>query len=444
MINQHNNCKMKKYLFRAGFNPQHIYNREEILQRDPFGDNSGNMVYAAGAMNVLSTKDTIIESSYYWPESGIDKCSEEDIERINSEYNAFILPLADAFRPGFVHKLDAYTNTIKKLNIPCIVIGVGLEAPYEPHIEEKRPFDHNVRAFVSEVLNHSTCLGLRGHITGDYLKRLGFIEDRDFQVIGCPSIFMHGTGIVYKEIPKSIEKYCTNTNKNWASKNASSFLVKTFSMFSNSFLIQQRYNEARDILTKPTLKADELYVFSRQMVSKLKKQDRIKYFTNVPNWQRFLEDADLFVGNRFHGTAMALLSGVPSIMLPLDSRTRELTEFHHIPSVPDKDINAKADIFDYLGSINMASFKNNHLAGLMNYRNFLKKNDLESILDEKLDWPLGTSPFETRLLQQKNEPDIVCYDAASIKTKAIRFFNEKRNTAARLKHKVISTLTGRK
>ena len=434
---------MKKYLFRAGFDPAHVYNREEVLYRDPFGGNSGNMVYAVGAMNVLSFEDTIIDSSYYWPEGGKNEWTEEDIERINSEYTAFVLPMADAFRSNFAKSLDAYTRLLKKIKIPCVVIGIGLEASYEPHIEEKRPFDDNVRAFVAEILNHSACLGLRGHITGEYLHRLGFIEDRDYQVIGCPSLFMLGLGIAYKDLPSSINKYCTNTNKNWASKEASDFLIKTFFTFSNSYLIQQRYNEVKDILAKPTLKTEELYVFNHHAVSKMKRQNRIKYFTNVPAWQRFLEDADLFVGNRFHGTAMALLSGVPSLMIPLDSRTRELTEFHHIPSVPDSEINTKLDIFDYLGKLNMSSFKDNHLAGLMNYHKFLKRNGLENILDEKLDWPVGTSPFEAKLLYQNTESDIVCYDAADFAIKTKRFLTEERNRVARLKHKVITLLTGR-
>ena len=308
---------MKKYLFRAGFDITRIYHTKDIIEGDRFGGNTGNMVYAAGTMNVLAKEDTVIDSTYYWPEWSNGKWTAEEVERINSEYSAFIIPMADAFRPDFINQLDEYTKLLKQIKIPCIVIGIGLRAEYEPHVERERPFDENVKAFVAEVLNHSACLGLRGEITGQYLSRLGFMEGRDYQVIGCPSLFMHGTSIAYRGLSDSINKYCTNTNKHYADQIGSGFLVDSFKQFSNSYLIQQRYVEARDIIFKATQKAEDIYVFDKATVARMKHQDRIKYFTNVPEWQRFLEDADLFVGNRFHGTAMAILSGTPSVMLPL-------------------------------------------------------------------------------------------------------------------------------
>ena len=431
---------MKKYLFRAGFDPIHIYNTSDILDGDRFGGNTGNMVYAAGTMNVLAEKDTIIDPSYYWPEWSNGDWSAEKIERVNSEYSAFIIPMADAFRPDFANHLDEYTKLLKQLKIPCIVIGIGLRAPYEPHVENKRPFDESVKAFVTEVLNHSACLGLRGEITGKYLSRLGFMEGRDYQVIGCPSLFMHGTSIAYRDVPDSIKKYCTNTNTSFANRISSDFLVKSCEQFSDHYLIQQRYVEAKDIILSSTRKTEDLYVFDRPTVAKMKRHDRIKYFTNVPEWQMFLEDADLFVGNRFHGTAMAILSGTPSVMIPFDGRTRELTEFHHIPSIPEAEIKEGCTILDYLEKLDFTAFRKNHLSGVLNYKEFLKKNGLDSILDEKLEWPLGSSTFEKRILDQGIKSDIICYNSASLATKVKRLLYEGRNKLARTKNRIINSV----
>ncbi|WP_410089573.1 polysaccharide pyruvyl transferase family protein, partial [Streptomyces sp. gb1(2016)] len=46
-----------------------------------------------------------------------------------------------------------------------------------------------VREFVTEVLNRSASIGVRGEFTEQYLKNMGF---RDVEVIGCPSMFMNG------------------------------------------------------------------------------------------------------------------------------------------------------------------------------------------------------------------------------------------------------------
>lgn len=48
----------------------------------------------------------------------------EDCERINEEYSAFVIPLANAFRDNY-KGLDRLIPFIEKLKIPCVVDGVG-------------------------------------------------------------------------------------------------------------------------------------------------------------------------------------------------------------------------------------------------------------------------------------------------------------------------------
>ena len=58
----------------------------------------------------------------YRPERGL--CSDADIDRINQEYDRYIVPMADTFRKSFEENLRIYTQFIRKLTIPVIVIGV--------------------------------------------------------------------------------------------------------------------------------------------------------------------------------------------------------------------------------------------------------------------------------------------------------------------------------
>ena len=55
--------------------------------------------------------------------------------------------------------------------------------------ERLGPIEGSVRAFVGAVLDRSPSIGVRGELTYDYLRGLGF---RDVEVIGCPSMFFHG------------------------------------------------------------------------------------------------------------------------------------------------------------------------------------------------------------------------------------------------------------
>lgn len=52
------------------------------------------------------------------------------------------------------------------------------------------PFDEDVKEFIKAVLDRSAKVGIRGEITASYLKRLGFREEIDFTVMGCP-IYVH-------------------------------------------------------------------------------------------------------------------------------------------------------------------------------------------------------------------------------------------------------------
>ena len=52
----------------------------------------------------------------------------ETIGRINEEFDAFVIPLANAFRPSFSDKLRRLTRLIRQLQMPVVVVGVGAQA----------------------------------------------------------------------------------------------------------------------------------------------------------------------------------------------------------------------------------------------------------------------------------------------------------------------------
>lgn len=150
---------------RAGFDPIKHYSPRDNIMYNLIGRNSGNMMFAYSVMNALTTNNAVCVPTYYQ-----NSWSDQEIDYINQTYDALILPLADGFRDDFVPALRALTQLMKKLIIPCIVIGVGLRADFEPKLNIPRSFDKTTKEFVSEVLNHSACLGLRGEITAQYLK----------------------------------------------------------------------------------------------------------------------------------------------------------------------------------------------------------------------------------------------------------------------------------
>ena len=154
--------------------------------------------------------------------------------------------------------------------------------------------------------------------------------------------------------------------------------------------------------------------------NEMHKDDRVKCFINVPSWIKFCEDADLFVGNRFHGAAVATLAGVPHIFLPFDGRTRELSAFHHFTTLSPESIKDNLSFRDYLDLLDFDSFNNYQDANFLNYIDFLNKNGLQHIFDKQSSYKFGESPMEDASRHIPYEP-ISCMESLSLleKTKRI-------------------------
>lgn len=177
----------KRYLVRGQINPLANPSLSEIFKGNLVGGNAGNLMFFHSIVRTLLKDDTEID--YINTKLSVD---EEEIERINSEYDAFIIPLANAFRVTFQNELRNITELVRKLNIPSVVIGVGLKGSKITNNRLSFDFDETVKDFCDSVLEKSGIIGIRGEFTAEYLKNLGYKEERDFTVIGCPSMYMYG------------------------------------------------------------------------------------------------------------------------------------------------------------------------------------------------------------------------------------------------------------
>ena len=386
------------------------YKPKDILIKNYIGGNSGNMLFLYGVINALTTETATCEIT-----NRKSNWSDAEIEIINEEYDGIIMPMADAFRADYVKSLRNYTNFIKKLRIPCVIIGVGLRAEYEPKLEEKRPFDEDVKAFVTEVLNHSSQLGLRGEITGRYLEKLGFIPDRDFTVIGCPSLYMHGTAIEERE--PNFANIGINLNA-IAPNETNEFYVNLLKTNKNIHIIQQRGIEFEDWyygrhvdLSTFVPEYPPCNIFKKFDYQSMKKEDRVHFYLDVPSWINSVKQYGAFAGCRFHGVVAAILAGVPSVITPIDARTREFAQFHHIPQIKHEDIAEKQSLEKCFENTDLSQFHKHHRKNMENYLSFLSANNLESIFDASINMPFGSSPMEKKVLSTHNTVLYPSYEA---------------------------------
>lgn len=363
---------MKRFLIRSGISPLDVKSPEEIIAKNSIGGNVGNLIYAYSVYRTLTTEDvTFVPDNY--------RINPSDADKINKEYDCYIIPLADAFRPDFVSSLRKYAKLIKKLTIPVIVIGVGLRAPFEPKLNEGFPFDDDVKAFVSAVLEKSSIIGVRGQITADYLTRLGFKEGKDHMVIGCPSMYAFGPELNIRDTTITKDSLIGVNSSKLSPDNVLDFIQRSTEEFPNYYFIPQWLTEMKlTYLGNAKIKATSAY-YPNDLSHKFYQEGRVKFPLNAPKWIDFLKEADLVFGARLHGNITAVIAGTPSILIPKDARMRELTEFHDLTHIWANEITAETKLADVIEQVDFKSPEKSHAAHFENYIEFLNKNELDHI-----------------------------------------------------------------
>jgi len=408
---------MKKILIRSGISPLENLSTFHIIHKNLIGSNSGNLIYAYSVYRALMTSPEVelIPDRY--------KLNEKDADWINETCSCYVIPLADMFRPNAEKELYRIANLVKKLKIPCIVIGVGLRASINANIDKGFKFDDVVKYFINSILEKSAMLGLRGENTGKYLKHLGYKEDKDFMVIGCPSMYTYGNKLKHSKL-KLTENSKISVNASVLSETkVLNFLNKILDEYKNSFFVPQRISELKTLyLGEKYIHTQNKPMYPTKISDKIYQENRVKFFTHQNTWQNFLEQMDLSIGGRLHGNIAAILAGIPTIILPHDSRMSELVNYHHLPCITSDKLIATDSLPDILNKVDFSDMHNYHNENFNRYKKFLKLNNLNTIF-ENSDY-IEQAPLDIALSKLKTPKDIESIVAISKSEIAFRKYND--------------------
>lgn len=421
--------KVKKLLVRSGMLPQDTYDEMEFLKRDRFGSNNGNLIYQYSVIRTLMTHEVEIYSDNYM--SNPDKA-----EYINNNFDAYIIPLADAFRDSFINKIKNYTKLINKLDIPVVVIGVGLKAPYDYDVKKGFSFDTDVKNFIEAVLKKSEIIGLRGQITADYLESLGFVPEKDFTVIGCPSMYTFGKDLNLKNLTLTPNSKVSLNASNIASEQSLALLNEIALKYQNYAFVPQSYQELLlnyfgfgEINNVPPN-------FPKNIGHKFYREGKVKYFLNAHTWFEYMKDRDLSIGTRLHGNIVATINGTPSITIIHDARMKELADYHALPSVPGNEIHKFANLTELVNSINFDEVQITQAKRFEHYLEFIEKNGFDHIYKE--DRNVTDAPLDNLIAKTQFDYPIKTITAISDEERLIRLtkgFKNYENRQRRLNKK---------
>lgn len=364
---------MKRILLRSGKSPFDVVPVEEALHRDVFATNSGNLIFSDATHKILSVPGRAEVVS-----NGI-ATQVHAAARINEEYDAFVVPLANAFRPTFEAPLKRLTQLISKLKIPVVVVGVGAQAGLDNDPARLKSMESTVRDFVSAVLDHSASIGVRGEFTAKYLTDMGF---RDVEIIGCPSLFMYGDTL---EVTKRVaaitpdSRISTNGSHTAVRGGLSKILKRAHERYPHLRYIGQNLTDARQLHWRDVdSPAGRIREMPTHPDHPMYREDKVRVYIDPVTWIDDLKEFDYSFGSRIHGNIAALLAGTPATVLAFDSRTLELCRYFEIPHRLLNEVPEDLDPAELYEEADFGALTGNHRERFDRFTAFLDKNGLEN------------------------------------------------------------------
>lgn len=330
------------------------------------GFNTGNNVFQFSLQKLL-TNDQVeltIDTDFL---NNTEKFNKK-ISSINENFDFVITCPANVIANWAKNTaLIRWTNSISKIKIPFIFVGVGAQSDITYSLDFLQNIRYEAYEFIKSILNTGSIIGLRGEFTAECFEKLGFRNGIDYEVIGCPSLFMNGGNLKIKKdetLSRKELKPAFNGFKIWFDND----FCRNFKKYEHSIYVCQ--DEFIRIIYQPNkcIKKDKNYL-SNKYIDQLSAENRLKLYSDFIGWKNDLKERQInfSFGTRIHGNIVPLLAGIPAFVDVIDSRTRELTEFFSIPhrQMPPK---IKDDPFDLYMESNFDEFnkKFGHL-----YKNFV-------------------------------------------------------------------------
>ena len=405
-----------RILMRGTIDPLTDMNPAKFIIENYTGGNIGNMIFTNSiARTLLVDDDTVID----YLDLRRQKLDDAYAAFVNETYDFFLIPLANAFKSTNYDELMIITAFVKKLKIPCCIIGVGIQRTIsKARFSEVYPHCEEAKAMVAAVLEKSPMIGVRGELTGEFLQDLGFLPEKDFTVIGCPSMFTYGDTLpeIKPTVLSAASTISFNSKVEFEKLDGYrpfvEFASRNMELFPNMIYVQQQIDDVRMIYLdsiKQDLRAKKSYDVSKAV-----------RFTNIPAWiDYFRENVDFSFGSRIHGNVAAILAGVPSVAVPYDRRVLELAEYHNIPYIKVKPLAKVKTLYDVFERADFSSVHHGHKERFQHYLDFLHTLGLDTIYDH--DYKGEKIPYEKIMDAHKYPGVIKAYDTLTDAEKLERY-----------------------
>ncbi|MCH5316959.1 MAG: polysaccharide pyruvyl transferase family protein [Eubacterium sp.] len=361
-----------RILMRASQTPFDNIDPFTTIVKNKIWTNVGNLLFPLSIIrNILSEDDTIDIYSKV-------PANPNDADFINENYDMLLIPLANAFRDDFESQLRKWTELVERVKIPCVVVGVGLQGDLSFSSQTEFKFDDTVKDFCSAIASKSAFIGVRGELTYEYLKRLGFGSVT--RIIGCPSMFMFGAELpAIKSKSKRFFHGVKTISVNGKPNDSDRVKRWLFNEDNNYIFIPQETWELAVAYSGVPKEMKENSLYPLNVNNKVFFNDRARICVNVPSWLKLLQTVDFSVGTRIHGNVAAILAGTPALVIATDARVLELARYHNIPYIPENEFDFSKSVKEVYRETDFTSVYRGHKERYENFVDFLSVNGLTPV-----------------------------------------------------------------
>ena len=279
--------------------------------------------------------------------------------------------MANFFVPEYKDNMYSMSETFSKIKIPTYIIACGAQAKsYDDLDILLTAVSEPSKRFISSIYETGGEFALRGNFTKAFFDKLGFTTA---VVTGCPSIFQldRDFKVLSNKVSEEDFNPCFNGDIHIFDSAISQFDTYFFDQDIFFYKIyDNNYNVNYDLIS--LLK---YYHYENLSSIKLLGENKLVNTPNMNDWRAFLinKKFDYSFGTRIHGSIMAILSGIPSTVIAIDTRTQEMADYFDIPYVIHKKnkVYTKDEIYQMYMDADYSKFNDTFSAKFDFYEDFL-------------------------------------------------------------------------
>jgi hypothetical protein len=356
-----------------------ILTKKNVIDQVKKIANTGNYLIGEGAGHALQGHDVTYVPFWHLANS----LSSDDVyEELARTFDICVFASANLLRPGLSADLEA--QVFDKLKLPVVVMGIGIQK--KANLRDDLPA--GTQKFLDVLRAKESYFLTRGYFTSEFLKEQGM---KFVRPTGCPSLYFNPNGM-----------------RQALTKIANPELAEAQKIAFGGYLgsVADTIVDAH-VLLKPDSTAhyviqDEVTVYNMNIVGddqtlaydppsgrliapmdykhqeKWQRKNELHVFFDTNRWRTWASQLDLSFGRRFHGCIITMQAGIPSLMIAVDDRMREMLEFIGFPhleaGVWNRETQKKAYLKEFLSTIDAQASLDRYDACELNFRTAL--NDI--------------------------------------------------------------------